>query len=130
MRALRALAAVRHTFELFDQIVAYLVRVVPELPEKGFRGIPREAVRGKEIMPTLAEKWLAQGEAKGEARGEAKGELKALRSVLRRQLELKFGELDADHDAQLQAATSEELQRFLERIVSADSVDAVLATSS
>ena len=127
MRALRALAAVRHTFELFDQIVAYLV---PELPEKGFRGTPREAVRGKEIMPTLAEKWLAQGEAKGEARGEAKGELKALRSVLRRQLELKFGELDADHDAQLQAATSEELQRFLERIVSADSVDAVLATSS
>ncbi|MBA3454179.1 MAG: Uma2 family endonuclease [Deltaproteobacteria bacterium] len=47
--------------------------------------------------------------------------------VLRRQLVLKFGPIDAEHDALLQAATPERLHRYLERVLTATNLAAVFA---
>ena len=47
--------------------------------------------------------------------------------VLRRLLELRFGALPEDVSARLQAATQDQIDRWTERFVTADSLSAVLA---
>ncbi|MEL6196144.1 MAG: Rpn family recombination-promoting nuclease/putative transposase, partial [Myxococcota bacterium] len=51
------------------------------------------------------------------------------RAMLRRQLEIKFGSLSADVVERLRAASSAELHSWVERIVSVDSLDALLNTN-
>ena len=63
---------------------------------------------------TLAEQWRREGEAG------------ARRAVLEKLMRLKFGTLDAEHATRVQAASPEDLDRWLERILTADSPDAVL----
>jgi hypothetical protein len=70
---------------------------------------------------------MAQGIAIGEARGEARGKAEATRALVARQLERKFGPLDAVHHALLASATLEQLEKFSESLLSAPSLDAVFA---
>jgi hypothetical protein len=48
-------------------------------------------------------------------------------TTLRRQLVFKFGALDAASEARLQAAPPEAIDRYLERVLTEDSVAGVLA---
>lgn len=73
-----------------------------------------------------SERLIAEGEAKGEAKGRVEGRLEAQRDILRTQLARKFGPLDASTLARIEAATPAELERWLERIVLAEDLDAVL----
>ena len=68
---------------------------------------------------TLAEIWKAEGEAKGKAEG--------LRQVVLLQLQLKFGAVNADIQASVAAAPEEQRLRWVGRILSADSIEAVFA---
>ncbi|MEM6275280.1 MAG: DUF4351 domain-containing protein, partial [Myxococcota bacterium] len=52
------------------------------------------------------------------------------RAMLRRQLEIKFGSLSPDVVERLRAASSAELQTWVERIVSIDSLEELLNTNS
>jgi hypothetical protein len=72
-------------------------------------------IEEEEVVPTLAETWMAEGAAKG------------LRWALRLQLAQKFGELAPHHEERIAAADIPELDTFLDRILAAESVDAVLA---
>jgi Fic family protein len=72
----------------------------------------------KDALMTLAEKWIAEGEARGEARGKAE--------TLRKQLTLKFGELSAATLSRLATASEAEIDRFIERILTASTLDEVL----
>lgn len=76
----------------------------------------------KEAIMTLAEKWKTEGEAKGRAEGEARGRTE----TLRKQLTLKFGELSEPAAHRLATATDAELDRWIERVLVADTLDAVL----
>jgi predicted transposase/invertase (TIGR01784 family) len=76
----------------------------------------------KEALMTLAEKWKAEGEAKGIAKGEAKGRME----TLRKQLTLKFGELPESAARRLASASEAELDRWVELVLAADTLDAVL----
>jgi hypothetical protein len=78
-------------------------------------------------MPTIAEQLRAEGEAKGFSEGEAKGHVRALRGTLEKQLQIKFGELEDHHRARIASATPEQLDRFVERVLTADTLEAVLA---
>ncbi|MEO1303248.1 MAG: Rpn family recombination-promoting nuclease/putative transposase [Myxococcota bacterium] len=62
----------------------------------------------------------------GRAQGREEGRDEERRAMLRRQLEIKFGSLSPDVVERLRAASSAELQSWVERIVSVDSLDALL----
>lgn len=70
-------------------------------------------------MPTLAEEWLNEGLTRGEAGG--------LRKVLRRLLVKRFKQaLTSEQEARIDAAPLEDLERFVDRVLSEESIDAVL----
>ena len=74
---------------------------------------------------------LAEGEAKGRVEGEAKGrvegEAKGRAEVLRKLLTLKFGVLSAESEERLSKAGIEDLDRWSERVLSAQRVEEVFA---
>ena len=76
----------------------------------------------KDTLMTLAEKWKAEGEARGRAEGKAEGKAELLRKLLA----LKFGELTETADQRIASASEAELDRYVERVLTADTLDAVL----
>ena len=66
-------------------------------------------------MMTIAEQWEQQGMEKGMEKGEAK--------ALLRQIQVKFGPPEPAVAARVQAAESAQLERWLERILTANSPD-------
>lgn len=67
---------------------------------------------------------FAIGEAKGIAIGEARGEA----SMLLRLLERKFGKLPNELESRVRAARSHDLERWVERVLDAHSLDDVFGT--
>jgi hypothetical protein len=84
----------------------------------------------KEPIMTLAEKWKAEGkaegEAKGKAEGEAKGKAEGKAETLRKQLTLKFGKPTEAAAHRIANGSEADLDRWLERVLTADSLDAVI----
>jgi hypothetical protein len=68
-------------------------------------------------MTTLAERWIAEGEAKGRADG--------IRLTLLRLFTSKFGELPQHLRQRVQTAPEDALSRWTERVLSADSLESV-----
>jgi hypothetical protein len=62
----------------------------------------------------------------GEARGRAEGRAEERSAVLTKLLVLKFGPLEPAQQARIAAATPEQLDRWLEQVLTAGSIDAVL----
>lgn len=96
-------------------------------------------------MTTIAEKWIADaeakgraigelrgraiGEARGEVIGEARGRIAGKADLLRKLLTMRFGELSESSGLRIASASEAELERWAERVLSADAdetVDAVL----
>lgn len=101
-------------------LVGYLFQVVDPLYWDALRAkLHALDSSSQEIAMTIAEYLVEQGRAEGIA----KGRLDALRSLL----ELKFRLLDAAAEARLQAATPEAVDRYLQRVLTADSLAVVLA---
>ena len=80
----------------------------------------------KEAIMTLAERWQAEGEARGLLKGKAEGKAE----VLRKLLTLKFGELPAAALQLLSQADETQLERFIERLLTAETLDAVLLSQN
>jgi hypothetical protein len=55
----------------------------------------------------------------------AEGESKARAHALKKMMMLKFGSLSAEHAARLEATTEQQLDRHIERILSASTAEAV-----
>jgi hypothetical protein len=77
---------------------------------------------GKEEMASVAEQLREEGRQEGERRGVAKG----LRKALLRQLTARFGVLPEKSLARIEAAGLVELELWIERVLSAPTVDDVL----
>ena len=73
-------------------------------------------------MSTFAERFRQEGMQKGIQEGMQKGEA----AVLIRQLRLKFGALPDEKQRLIEAADSETLLQWSERVLTADSIDEVL----
>jgi hypothetical protein len=69
----------------------------------------------------LIEQGRAQGLAEGEARGEAKGQARMLRRLLR----TKFGNLPSAMDERISVATTDQLETWVDRVLTAESLAAV-----
>lgn len=79
---------------------------------------------------TIAEQWEQRGMQKGLEQGleqgREQGHRQALLATLRKQLELRFGPLDAADLARLEAADVDSLDRSAERVLTATTVNEVL----
>ena len=98
---------IQYLFEVLDPVYFDLIRA--KLRKLG--------TRSREIAMTIAEYLEEQGRTKGRAEG--------LVAALRRLLVYKFQALDAAAEARLQAATPEAVDRYLQRVLTADSLAAV-----
>jgi hypothetical protein len=76
----------------------------------------------EEIIMSTADRWREQGRTAGLAEGRAAG----VAATLIRQLNLKFGPLSASALARVQAASSEDLERWTDRVLTAASLDDVI----
>jgi hypothetical protein len=63
------------------------------------------------------------------AEGRAEGRAEERTAILRRQLALKFGELPADVDQRIAAARPDEIERLIERVLFAETLDALFPAS-
>lgn len=70
---------------------------------------------------------LARGREEGREEGRARGRAEALRRTFLRMLQLKFGTPDASRVARVERASSDELERWIDRLLTADTVDDALA---
>jgi predicted transposase YdaD len=114
-----------------QQLISYISVVTPELDfEKLSQHIRNAVPELEELVMTLAEQLILKGRQEGRQEGELKGrqegEHQGYRKLVRRLIELKFGNLDADALARLEAADETKLVRYGERVLTATSIEDVL----
>lgn len=102
-------------------LLRYIELVCDDLQLQEFRAKLRELAPGVEqAAVTIAEQMRREGEARGRFEGRVQ--------VLTKQLTLKFGAIGAEQLALIGAATDEDLDRYVERVLTADTLAAVFAT--
>jgi len=79
------------------------------------KGIELGTAKGMEI-----------GRSEGKAEGKAEGLELGMKSLILRQLERKFGPLSPEHEAMLDAASTEQLEKYSEALLTSSTIDAVL----
>lgn len=103
-----------------EQWLHYIWLVTPDLDfEEVYAKLLKELPETKDVAMTIAE----QLEARGEARGEANARVK----ILTKQMTLKFGELSEEQAAHLAEATKQQLDTYIERILTASTPEDVFA---
>jgi predicted transposase/invertase (TIGR01784 family) len=116
LRTVIAYTAANRSDTSVEEIQAAVATVAPEVEDK--------------VMTTLSE-LEARGEARGIALGEARAEARAkqatLGAVLLKLLALRFGTVSDDARATIVAAEVATLERWVDRVLTAPSVEAVLA---
>lgn len=80
----------------------------------------------EEFIMVMHRSW-EDARAEGRAEGRVEGRVEGRLETLRRLLALKFGGVSREHERLLEEASPEDLDRYLERILFADSVDAIFA---
>ena len=76
-------------------------------------------------MPTVAEEWMKEGEARGLAEGLMRGKAEGKAETLLKQLERRFGAVPEDSRARVLAAPVEDLDAWLDAVISVSSLDDV-----
>ena len=116
----------RGGLDRFAVLITYLFRVVDPMTLDALRAKIRKLGPGpEEAAMTIAEYLHEQGRAEGLATGLERGRLEGRLDTLRRQLVYKFQALDAASEARLEAATPQMIERYLQRVLVADSLAAV-----
>ena len=106
-----------------DVLFEYISKVSEITREQHAEALAEAAPEAKEFIMTLAEQLRQEGLNDGIQKGRLEGGA----GVLRRLLELRFGALPDHLAARLQTATQEQIDRWTERFVTADSLAAVFA---
>jgi len=105
----------------FAAVLRYVLLVADIPIDHITKGLEALAPGTKEDIMTPAEQWRAEGEVRGEVRGRPKERVE----LLLRQLSLRFGELPASTVERVRDASDAELTHWVDRILVADSVDAL-----
>jgi predicted transposase YdaD len=115
----RTLMATPEGQRAVHQLISYISVVTPELSFAELSQHIRQAIpETEELVMTIEEKLILQGRQEGEQKG--------YRKLVRRLIELKFGALDADVLARLEAADETTLVRMGDRVLTATSLEDVL----
>jgi predicted transposase/invertase (TIGR01784 family) len=111
----------------FEQVLRYILLVAGKVQFDDFCATLREQIpETEQVTMTMAEQLLARGQAKGEAKGRAEGRAEGRAMALTKLMTLKFGPLSTEHAALIAAATEQQLDIYIERILAAPSPEAVL----
>lgn len=106
--------------EAVGQVFRYFAFVCEELSFDEFRAKLQEQLPETERPAmTMAEELMQKGRAQGRAEGQV--------TLLVKQLTRKFGDLPAEYRARLEAATTELLESYAERLLGAGTLAAVFA---
>ncbi len=112
--------------ESFATLTRYMFQVVDPVHREMLRAkIRLLGPRAEEIAMTMAEQLIEEGRQEGREEGWQKGQIATLRRLLMGKFKLQT--LDPSYEACLQAATPSALDRYVERVLTADSVAAVFA---
>jgi len=87
--------------------------------------IPDEMLEARNMLATRVQEWVRQWKAEGTAEGIDIGEVSGRTKMLTRQLCRRFGELPADAVEQINSATAEQLDEWMDRLMDAKSLDDV-----
>jgi hypothetical protein len=102
------------------QLLRYIAIVTDDLHLEVFRAkLAEQAPEVARAAMTIAEQMRREGEAKGRAEGRAE--------ILTKLMTLKFGAVAPGFVTRIEAGTSDELDRWVERVLTATSVDDVFA---
>ena len=85
----------------------------------------------KETFMTAAQEWMLEGMEKGRLEGREEGleagERRALASMLTKQARLRFRDVPPDSAARIESASKADLERWLERFVTAETLEDLFA---
>jgi predicted transposase YdaD len=114
--AILEVARAPHGVQALAQLLRYIALVTDDLQLEQFRAKLAElAPEAEQAAMTIAEQMRREGREEGRA------------EVLRKLLSLKFGTVRPEHEARLSAATPAELDRWVERVLTAKTIEDVLA---
>ncbi len=125
-----------HGLRAFAQLMHYIWYVAGGVGFDAFRAKILEHVpASEEVVMTIAEELIGkgraqgreEGRAQGREEGRAEGRVEGGAGALRLQLRERFGALDPDSDARIAAASPDELERYLRRIIHASTIADVFA---
>lgn len=104
--------------EALRQLMRYITQSSPDLNIEDFRAKIRQHLpRAENELMSIYEQALQKGQQQGREQGR--------QDSLRQLLTLKFGELPPQYATRLQAARPEELDRYFERFLAADTLPAI-----
>jgi hypothetical protein len=125
----RALDSVQNGRRALLQLFSYLSMVAPSItPGEFIEQVQRAIPERNDIVSTLAEQWMEQGEQRGINKGRVEGRLVGRRETVRRLIELKFGSLGSEAVTQIESADESALDRYTERVLTATAIEEVLGT--
>ena len=113
--------------DLYHQVLEYILHVysVPDL--EWLSTVLENKLGYPEVtLNTIAETLIAQGKAQGRAEGEAKGQAEGEAKMLARLLERRFGPLPRSARERIAAAAIEQLDRWGDGVLEAQSLDDLL----
>jgi hypothetical protein len=120
----------------FTLLITYLFHVIHPLYRDALRAKVRLLRRDTKelamrVAETIAEQFIEEGREQGLKEGIKEGLKEGIErgrvAALKNLLALKFSALDASHEALLEAASSDAIDRYLARVLFADSLAAVFA---
>lgn len=79
-------------------------------------------------MASAAEQLIQQGMERGLQQGLQQGKVQALRGALSRLLNARFGALTPSVQQKIDGAMPDQLERWIERVVTADRLDEIFAS--
>jgi hypothetical protein len=100
--------------EVLESLLRYFVQGTQRVDETTVRALLQQTSNGDPIMQTFIDRYIEQGQRLGEA------------TALLRQIERKFGPPSESVRERVLAADSDTLLEWLDRILVAESVDAVM----
>ena len=106
----------------------WINRVLRPLGEQG-QPIPElnDLVEIKTMLADRIPQWIREGEKLGEKRGKAMGEARGVAKMLLKLLNLKFGVLPEGVEQQVNSADIEQLNRWVELVLTAGSVEEIFS---
>ncbi|NEX17696.1 MAG: hypothetical protein C1943_13995 [Halochromatium sp.] len=99
--------------QILESLLRYYVQGTQRVEESDARRLLEQTAPGDPIMQTFIDRYIEQGERNGEAK------------LLLRQMERKFGPPDARLRQQIQEADAETLLEWSDRILTAETPEAV-----
>ena len=110
------------------QVLCYVAEVTSEVQFEDFRAtILRHHPMLEDSAVTYAEQLRQQGRQQGREQGLQQGFQQGRAELLTKLVRLRFGELSPRHEACLQTASAEELDRYCERVLSAETLEELFA---